>query len=76
MRRPDYRAAHPRPAAHAHDTALFVALELSRSTWLIGSSRPGSDRISKHQVRAADTTALLVLLKRLKARAGDPAAPM
>jgi len=69
MRRTDHRAAHPRSAAHAHDTALFVALELSRSTWLIGSSRPGSDRISKHQVRAADTTALLVLLKRLKARA-------
>jgi transposase len=48
---------------------LFVALELSRSTWLIGSSTPGSDRISKHQVPAADTTALLALLKRLKARA-------
>jgi transposase len=40
-----------------------------RSTWLIGSSTPGSDRISKHQVPAADTTALLALLKRLKVRA-------
>src|ERR1700760_3487437 len=69
MRRTDHRAAHPRSADHAHDTALFVALELSRSTWLIGSSTPGSDRISKHQVPAADTTALLTLLKRLKARA-------
>ena len=48
MRRTDHRAAYPRSAAHAHDTALFVALELSRSTWLIGSSTPGSDRISKH----------------------------
>ena len=69
MRRTNHRAAYPRSAAHAHDTALFVALELSRSTWLIGSSTPGSDRISKHQVPAADTTALLALLKRLKARA-------
>jgi|SoiMethySBSTD1v2_1073268.scaffolds.fasta_scaffold443833_1 transposase len=69
MRRTDHRAAYPRSAVHAHDTALFVALELSRSTWLIGSSTPGSDRISKHQVPAADTTALLALLKRLKARA-------
>jgi transposase len=69
MRRTDHRAAYPRSAIHAHDTALFVALELSRSTWLIGSSTPGSDRISKHQVPAADTTALLALLKRLKARA-------
>src|SRR5690242_4923661 len=56
MRRTDHRAAHPWSAAHAHDTALFVALELSGSTWLIGSSTRGSDRISKHQVRAADTT--------------------
>ena len=69
MRRTDHRAAYPRSAAHTHDTALFVALELSRSTWLIGSSTPGSDRISKHQVPAADTTALLALLRRLKARA-------
>src|SRR6201997_5267819 len=68
MRRIDHRAAHPRSAAHAHDTALFVALELSRSTWLIGSNTPGSDRISKHQVPAADMSALLALLKRLKAR--------
>jgi transposase len=69
MRCTDHRAAHPRSAAYAHDTALFVALELSRSSWLIGSSMPGSDRISKHQVPAADTTALLALLKRQKARA-------
>src|ERR1700751_1245415 len=69
MRRTDPRAAHPGSAANAHDTALFVALELSRSSWLIGSNTPGSDRISKHQVPAADTTALLALLKRLKARA-------
>ncbi len=69
MRRIDHRAAHSRSAARAHDTALFVALELSRSAWLIGSNTPGSDRISKHQVPAADMTALLALLKRLKARA-------
>ena len=69
MRHTDHRSVRPRSAARTHDTALFVALELSRSTWLIGSSTPGSDRISKHQVPAADTTALLALLKRLKARA-------
>src|ERR1700740_2529757 len=64
-----HRSAGPNSAAQAHDTWLFVALELSRSTWLIGSSTPGSDRVSKHQVPAGDTTALLALLKRLKARA-------
>src|ERR1700747_690323 len=71
MQRTDHRAAHPRFAAHAHDTALFVALELSRSTWLIGSSTPGSDRVSKHQVPAGDTTALLALLKGLKGGEGE-----
>jgi transposase len=69
MRRTDHRSARPRPAAHAHDTSLFLALELSRSTWLMGSSAPGSDRISKYQVPAGDTTAFLALVKRLKARA-------
>ena len=73
MRRTDHRFARPRFAAHAHDTSLFVALELSRSTWLIGSSTPGSDRISKYQVPAADTTAVLALLKRLKAERSNTA---
>jgi transposase len=69
MRHTDHRSARPESAAHVHDTWLYVALELSRSSWLIGSNTPGSDRISKHQIPAADTTALLALLKRLKARA-------
>jgi len=69
MRRTDHRSAHPRTAAQGHDTSLFVALELSRSNWLIGSSTPGSDSIGKYQVAAGDTTALLGLLNRLKARA-------
>jgi hypothetical protein len=43
MRHTDHRSACPKSAGHAHDTCLFVALELSRSTWLIGSSTPGSD---------------------------------
>jgi transposase len=69
MRRTDQRSTRPGSAVSAHDNSLFVALELSRSTWLIGLSTPGSNRISKHQVPAADTTAFLALLKRLKARA-------
>jgi transposase len=63
MRRTDHGSTD------SNDTSLFIALELSRSTWLIGSSTPGSNRISKHQVPAADTAALVAVLKRLKARA-------
>jgi hypothetical protein len=37
------RLSHPRTAVHDYDTAIFVALELSKSTWLIAVSVPGSD---------------------------------
>jgi transposase len=63
---------HPvrlRTAAHEQDSSLFVALELSKSIWLIASSAPGSDKVSKYRVTAADGAALLGLLARLKSRA-------
>jgi transposase len=56
-------------AAREYDNAIFVALELSRSTWLIAVSLPDSEKVSKYRVDAADTTALLNLLARLKAQA-------
>jgi transposase len=40
--------------------AIFVSLELSRSTWLITSLSPGSgEKMSKHLVRGGDIAALL-----------------
>ena len=40
--------------------AIFVSLELSRSTWLITSLSPGAgERMSKHSVPAGDIGALL-----------------
>jgi transposase len=48
---------------------LFVALELSKSTWLVAVSIPGSDRASKYRVEAADTAGLLNLLGRLRTQA-------
>jgi transposase len=59
----------PMVAARTHDTPLFVALELSKSTWLIAVSIPGSARVSKYRVEAADTAGLLSLLARLKDQA-------
>jgi hypothetical protein len=46
-----------------------VALELSKSVWLIATSAPGSGKVSKYRVAAADVTALLALLARLKVHA-------
>jgi transposase len=58
------RAADPRPedqtAIHTNLTAIFVSLELSRSTWLITSLSPGGgETMSKHSVRGGDTASLL-----------------
>jgi len=40
--------------------AIFVSLELSRSTWLITSLSPGGrDKMSKHSVRGGDVPELL-----------------
>ena len=60
---------HSQSSSRPDDTSLFVALELSKSTWLIAVSPPGSDKISKFQVAAGDVSMLLSLLARLKAQA-------
>src|SRR5215213_121524 len=63
----------PGPAQAAIDVklgAVFVSLELSRSTWLITSLSPGSgEKMSKHSVRGGDAAGLLDLLAGLRARA-------
>ena len=58
-------------AAREHDKTVFVALELSRSHWLIAISLPHSEKMSKYRVAAADTAALLSLLSRLKMQAEE-----
>jgi transposase len=50
--------------------AIFVSLELSRSTWLVTSLSPGGgEKMSKHQVRGGDIAALLARFAELKAKA-------
>src|SRR5215204_2676329 len=60
------------PAQAAIDVklgAVFVSLELSRSTWLITSLSPGGgEKMSKHSVRGGDAAGLLDLLAGLRAR--------
>src|SRR4051812_8677646 len=66
----------PRPQEHAAIrtdlNAIFVSLELSRSTWVITSLAPGGgEKMSKHSVRSGDIAGLLARLSQLteKARA-------
>ncbi len=50
--------------------AIFVSLELSRSTWLITSLSPGGgEKMSKHGVSAGNIASLLMRLSELKQKA-------
>ncbi|MBB4860990.1 transposase [Novosphingobium chloroacetimidivorans] len=52
--------------------AIFVSLELSRSTWLVTSLSPGrGKRISRHQVKGSDMPAFLERLAQLQAKARE-----
>ena len=52
--------------------AIFVSLELSRSTWLVTSLSPGrGERISRHQVKGGDVPALLERFAQLQAKARE-----
>src|SRR6202162_2667993 len=59
------------PAAIQTDLrAIFVSLELSRSTWLITSLSPGGgEKMSKHSVQAGAIAGLLPRFLRLKEKA-------
>ncbi|WP_448040078.1 IS110 family transposase [Bradyrhizobium liaoningense] len=50
--------------------AIFVSLELSRSTWLVTSLSPGKgEKMSRHSVEAGDLAELLKLFAELKGKA-------
>src|SRR5947209_15725436 len=68
------QALCPRPHEHAAIRtdlkAIFVSLELSRSTWVITSLAPGGgEKMSKHSVPSRDIAALLARLSQLKEKA-------
>jgi transposase len=62
---------HEEPAAiRTHLGAIFVSLELSRSTWLVTSISPGGgDKMSKHGVTAGNTAGLLARFSELRRKA-------
>jgi len=66
-------ASAPRSNQAAIDVslaAIFVSLELSRSTWLVTSLSPvGGEKMSKHSLRSGDVAGLLQQLGRLRDKA-------
>ena len=63
-------SASAQAAIHVDLAAIFVSLELSRSTWLITSLSPGGgEKMSKHAVRGSDIAGLLSHLAKLGTKA-------
>jgi transposase len=54
---------------NANHGTIFVALELSRRTWLVTIYSPDCDRISRHNVPGGHHAALLALIERVRDRA-------
>src|SRR3954470_2902746 len=53
----------------AHDgPVLFLALELSKSAWLLAAHLPGADKPKLRRIEAGDTAALLATITALRAR--------
>lgn len=47
---------------------IFVALELSKSTWLLAAQASPSGKTTSHRLDGGDTAGLLALLRRMQAR--------
>jgi transposase len=58
---------HIAPVAADKFAPVFVALELSRSKWLVGVGAPWKWTVRRHQVEGGDLCGLLALLRRIGA---------
>jgi transposase len=64
-------AAHAQATPGTAPATLFVALELSRSTWLVAVHSPSADKVSQHRLEGGDTDGLLALIERKRRQAEE-----
>jgi transposase len=57
------------PASSVATDPIFVAIEMSRSKWVVGTHIPTSSKVGIHIVEWGDVDALLTLVDRLRLRA-------
>src|SRR5215471_2198130 len=57
------------PAVVAERAAMFVALELSTSSWLVALHSPVADKVSLHRFVGGDVAGLLALIARKQTQA-------
>ncbi len=50
------------------ENVIYLALELSCSTWLVAARLPGAPKAVLHRVEGGDTAGLLELIRTLRAR--------
>src|SRR3546814_4952979 len=53
----------------ASKNTIYIALELSNSTWLVAARIPEAEKVVVHRMDAGDTTALLAFVATQRARA-------
>ena len=57
------------PAVAAERATMFVALELSKSSWLVALHSPVADKVSLHRFVGGDVAGLLALIARKQTQA-------
>jgi len=57
------------PTVAAERATMFVALELSKSIWLVALHSPVADKVSQHRFAGGDVEGLLALIARKQAQA-------
>src|SRR5215472_4632720 len=57
------------PAVAAEHATMFVALELSKSSWLVALHSPVADKVSRHRFVGGDVAGLLALIARKQTQA-------
>ena len=55
--------------AGAENSTLYVAIEISRKSWVVGIKSPVNERIGLHTIEAANVDALRDLIERHRAKA-------
>ena len=59
------------PLTNTASATLYVALELSRSTWLVAVHSPIADKVSQQRLEGGDTEGLLALITRKRIQAEE-----
>jgi transposase len=58
----------PSAGSNNDPARCFVAIELSKSSWVLGFQTPLAKQTSRYQVKACDAEALLELIERVRSR--------